>query len=100
MPLGLQLDGQRLASRLGANTGQGLVQVGTAARIFPVVSIKAVMKAATAGCEPHFMQGCLTVDDDLVAVFKNQVQNVAVSLGFHIQIKLFEPVVRLGFYCI
>ena len=80
----LQLDGQGLTGRFGTNRRQGVMQVRAAARIFPVVAIKAVMEATAARCEPHFMQGRLAVDHNLVSVFKNQVQNVAVSLRFHI----------------
>jgi hypothetical protein len=75
---------QVVAQTQGVDPPKHTKNYSSTVKVFPVAAIKAVMEATAARCEPHFMKGRLAVDHNLVSVFKNQVQNVAVSLRFHI----------------
>lgn len=71
------LDG--LAGGFGDDLRQGFCHMGATTRIIPPLTVEAIMKAAAGGCHPHFLHGCLAVDDDMDRVVEDKGQYVTTA---------------------
>lgn len=94
---GSDVDGDGVARDLRENLCERVMQIGTAASVFPVRTVKAIVESAAWCRDPDFLQWRLAINHHRDAVLKKHVEHIGFSSGVDVNVKHLVPVVGLCF---